>query len=561
MTKTIIIGIDGACWEYMEPLLEEGRLPNVKKMMDMGSYGILESVLPPVSPVAWSSIITGTNAGKHGIFSWTSMDRKGSHEPVNSTMRKVSPFWKYLNKEGLKIGVFNIPVNYPAEEINGYIIPGFDAPANHKDSVYPKDLYGVIKEKYGDFLNKLPLDLLCNPKALMEMGIEVYFQKYCFSEEMRTNLALDLTKECDVVLFNYMITDHLNHQIREFEFVKKAYCFVDRMIGKWLKMFPKENYILMSDHGSTRIKGIVNLNHLFFNKGLLQFKKQQIESLTKEKVNEILYHIHCKQGWNKSIFEKIFRRIKLFFLYSNIKKYRVNRLKKLYETESEVFDSFLHLNQIDYRKTLLHVNTDNGFIFLNKKYLEQQERNNKKYYKQVMKELMSFKDPFTNNPFFSFICKTEDLYKGNQINSAPELYGHFWESTCFISTSIDFNPSKSVVPYFQVGKDEIGTYGSHQKNGIYITNGANIKNAKRKSSKKYSLLDVMPTVFYLHNVAIPDYFDGQVMTDIISSEYINSNAVKFGKSIEHISKEKPSEISVEEKSQIIERLKLLGYID
>ena len=235
MAKIIIIGIDGACWEYIDPLLKEGKLPNIKKMMDNGSYGILESVLPPISPVAWSSVITGTNPGKHGIFGWKKPDRRGSQEPVNSTVRKVPPFWKYLNERGLKVGIFNIPVTYPIEEIDGYIIPGFEAPTNKEDCVYPPNLYQLIKEKYCNFFNKLPLKLLSDFTSLAQLGIESYFEKYCFSEEMRTKLALDLSQDCDVILFNYMITDHLNHQIKEFELVKKTYCFVDKMVGSWLE--------------------------------------------------------------------------------------------------------------------------------------------------------------------------------------------------------------------------------------------------------------------------------------------------------------------------------------
>ena len=363
MAKTIIIGLDAACWEYIDPLLKEGRLTNIRKMMNNGSHGILESVLPPISPVAWSSILTGTNPGKHGVFGWKKIDRKNSSIPVLSYDRKEIPFWHYLNSAGKKVGIFNIPVNYPIEKIDGYVLPGFEAPINKEDCVYPSNLYGEIKERYGDFLNKLPLKLLADFKRLEELGTESYFEKYCFSEEMRTKFAMDVSEDCDVVIFNYMITDHLNHQLKEFEFVKRAYCFVDKMIGRWLRQFPDDNYILMSDHGSTRIKGIVNLNHLFFNKGYLQLKKRQISSLNKKEVNEILHRILCKQGLKHGIYEKLLRRFKIFWLYLKSKKGRTNKLKDLYESEPYVFNSFLFPDQIDYEKTLLHTNLDDGFIF------------------------------------------------------------------------------------------------------------------------------------------------------------------------------------------------------
>ncbi len=562
MRKTIVIGIDGACWEYIDPLLKEKKLPNIKKLIYNGSHGILESTLPPISPVAWSSLITGTNPGKHGIFGWTKPDRKGSQEPVNSTTGKVPPLWRYLNEDGLKVGVFNVPVTYPVEEINGYIIPGFEAPTNNEDCVYPKNLYEIIKERYGDFFNKLPLKLLSDFKALAELGIESYFEKYCFSEEMRTKLALDLSQDCDVVLFNYMITDHLNHQLREFEFVKKAYCFVDRMIGRWLKRFPEENYIIVSDHGSTRIKGIINLNQLFFNKGFLQLKKREIDSLSRKEVNEILHLILRSGKLRTTILEKIIRRIYLLYLYLIPEKHRINKLKRLSRAAPKDVNCFLYLDKIDYEKTIVHVNTDDGFIFLNKKYLEQKERNDNEYYKHVMKELMSFEDPFNDKPFFSFIYKTEDLFEGEQLKYAPELYGDFWESACFVNTRIDYNVFKSTnICRTICNHEDIGVYGSHQRNGIYIMFGPDIKNDSRKSGKMYSFLGVTPTVLYLQKVAIPEDFDGKIMKDALAPEYIRYNKIEHRTDVEYSTKAGKSEVRAEDKQQIIEKLRRLAYID
>ncbi len=555
MRKTIVIGIDGACWEYIKPLLEEDKLPNIKRMMDSGSYGILESVLPPISPVAWSSVITGTNAGKHGIFGWKKPKRNESSEAVDSTMRKVAPFWKYLNEEGLRVGIFNIPLTYPPEDIDGYIVPGFEVPANCKDAVYPQDLSAIVKKKYGDFLNNLPLDLLLSQKAI-EMGVESYFQKYCFSEEMRTHLALDLAPECDVILFNYMITDHLNHQVRDFDAITRAYRFVDEMVGTWLKRFPDENYILMSDHGSTRIKGIVNLNQLFFNEGLLQLRKRQIDSLSKDEVNKMLHLILHNRGLRPNILEKVVRRIYLLYLYLISEKHRVNRLRKLRQAAPKEVNCFLYLDKIDYEKTIVHVNTDDGFIFLNK-----QEMNEKRY-NQLVQKLMSIKDPFSGDPLFSFIRKKEAFFKGNQVKLAPELYGHFWESTCFIKTSLNFSAFKLETPYRQTGLyRDFDTCGSHQRDGIYIVFGPDLKKSSGKKGKRYSLLDVTPTVLYLQKVGIPENFDGKIMRDALAPEYVRCNSVEYITSVDYAPRAGKSEIKFDDKQRIIEKLKILGYID
>ena len=100
MKKTLFIGIDAACWEYLNPLLEAGRLPTVQKLMEKGSWGVLDSPLPAQTPTAWSSIITGKNPGKHGIFDFLLRLPNGQRFiTANANHRLGTTFWKLLNDQ------------------------------------------------------------------------------------------------------------------------------------------------------------------------------------------------------------------------------------------------------------------------------------------------------------------------------------------------------------------------------------------------------------------------------------------------------------------------------
>lgn len=66
--KVVIIGLDGATFTILNPLLEEGLLPNIAGLIKEGSHGILMSTLPPMAAPAWASFMTGVNPGKHGRF-------------------------------------------------------------------------------------------------------------------------------------------------------------------------------------------------------------------------------------------------------------------------------------------------------------------------------------------------------------------------------------------------------------------------------------------------------------------------------------------------------------
>ena len=66
--KVFVLGLDGATWDVLEPLIQDGLLPNLARLRKQGSWGSLTSVFPPLSPVAWTGVMTGKNSGKHGIF-------------------------------------------------------------------------------------------------------------------------------------------------------------------------------------------------------------------------------------------------------------------------------------------------------------------------------------------------------------------------------------------------------------------------------------------------------------------------------------------------------------
>ena len=175
---------------------------------------------------------------------------------------------------------------------------------------------------------------------------------------------------------------------------------------------------------------------------------------------------------------------------------------------------------------------------------------------------MDFKDPITNNPFFSFICKAEDFLKGEQLKYAPELYGHFWDSTCFVSTSLNFCALRSGIPYRRTGiYGDFDTCGSHQRDGIYIMSGPNFKNNNGERGRTYSLLDITPTVLYLQSVAIPENFDGRIMIDALAPEYIRRKQIERRTDVDYSSKTGKSEVKADDKQQIMEMLKLLGYLE
>jgi predicted AlkP superfamily phosphohydrolase/phosphomutase len=136
--KVIVLGFDGMDPNLVKRFILEGELPTFKRLMEMGKFGELQSTMPPQSPVAWASFITGTNPGGNGIFDFVhrdpaafipylstsrSFDSKESFKlgdwnvPLGSgkveLMRKGTPFWDVLTDNGIPATVFQIPANFP----------------------------------------------------------------------------------------------------------------------------------------------------------------------------------------------------------------------------------------------------------------------------------------------------------------------------------------------------------------------------------------------------------------------------------------------------------------
>jgi predicted AlkP superfamily phosphohydrolase/phosphomutase len=151
--KLIILGIDGMDPQLLRQFMGEGRMPNFAKLAQQGSFRELTTSIPPQSPVAWSNLITGMNAGGHGIFDFIHRDPK-THELYFSTsrvegpkhsihlgnwvvplgggsaeqLRKGKAFWEILDEHGVGNSVLRIPANFPPVAAEGETLSGMGTP-------------------------------------------------------------------------------------------------------------------------------------------------------------------------------------------------------------------------------------------------------------------------------------------------------------------------------------------------------------------------------------------------------------------------------------------------
>ena len=153
INRLIILGLDGMEPTLLEKYMAEGKLPHFQKLKEKGCYTRLETTIPAISPVAWSSFMTGCHPAKHNIFDFLSRDPRtylpdlssarigdpkkvlpfGKYriplsKPQITGLRRSIPFWKILGENGIFSTILRIPITFPPEKFRGHLLSGMCTP-------------------------------------------------------------------------------------------------------------------------------------------------------------------------------------------------------------------------------------------------------------------------------------------------------------------------------------------------------------------------------------------------------------------------------------------------
>lgn len=154
-SKVLVIGLDGADWAVLDPLLEAGKLPNLAGLVEKGVRADLQSIVPTLSPVVWTTIATGVEPRRHGVLDFLVRDPvTGEEQPVTSVQRQAPAVWEMLSDAGVPVGVVGWWATWPADPLRGYMVTdrmayqlfGYRADlADGEGKTWPPDLYASLK--------------------------------------------------------------------------------------------------------------------------------------------------------------------------------------------------------------------------------------------------------------------------------------------------------------------------------------------------------------------------------------------------------------------------------
>lgn len=538
--KLLIVGIDGATFDLILPWIEAGYLPNLAKLVSGGVHGDLRSTLPPVTSPAWPTFMTGCNPGKHGVFDFI-QQTGANYNLVNATKIKQPTLWHRLSVAGYRVGVLNVPVTYPPQPINGFMVSGILSPKDGQIS-YPADLITRYKAKVGDYR--------IAPNVQYKPGNEAVFISDLY-DLIRAQgdwaLHLMVEEEWDVLMMHFIALDIMMHALWRFmdrthpryqkspfdNAIRDGFVKVDEYIGRMQALLPSDATVMvMSDHGFGPLHNIVNLNIHLLQQGLLKLNRN---------LQTQLKSTAFRVGITPAGAYRLVERIGLQNLAARVSK----------STRNQVVGKFLSFDNVDWNQTVAYSMGHVGQIYLNmvgrepNGIVQQSEYEERR--REVIDTLMKMEDS-RGRQLVSQIILREDAYHGPFAALGPDLHLVI-DDYNMIAFPLFATDGKIITNQIR------GDSGCHRREGIFIANGQGINQGQRLLSA--SILDLAPTILHLLGEPVPKIMDGRVLTNILREP---QDIVYVEDSREKPKMSSNQSLSEEESAQVEERLRSLGYL-
>ncbi|MCS7040913.1 MAG: alkaline phosphatase family protein, partial [Caldilineales bacterium] len=269
-----VIGLDGVPWSLLQPWIDAGHLPTLARLQAGGAWGSLSSPLQFLTAVAWSSFITGLNPGKHGIFDFARRI-PGSYEQelTNAAHRAGRSLWRILSDAGRRVGVVNVPMTFPPEPVNGFLISGLDTPGLDSAYTYPPELKAEVRDVHFIAVSTIGKSHAAYLAETLD-GIDKRFEL----------LWRTIDREpLDFYMWVEMETDAIQHCSWHLlddptqpghDAILQVYRRIDHHLARLVAALPPDvTLIVMSDHGAGPIAKTVYLDRWLAQQGWLHYRR------------------------------------------------------------------------------------------------------------------------------------------------------------------------------------------------------------------------------------------------------------------------------------------------
>jgi predicted AlkP superfamily phosphohydrolase/phosphomutase len=464
-----IFGLDGASLEILGESMRRTKLANFEKILTKGTSSHLLSTYPYVTAPAWTTIFSGVNPGKHGIFDMYEIVNNAI-DPSNMRTTEIPFLWDYLTWAKKKVLVVGVPFFYPAPKINGTFVTGRFV---SKLSCYPEDVQSKVDFSGFEYID-LPTEE--NIEKVILSGSRVISARMIRDLEKRIEAStalIDSQREWDaVIIVDSLPDDSLHISFDDKQIVDEMFKSLDRYLGQILvRMRDEDSLLVVSDHGFSKVDGLIFINEWLREKQYLEFHRSLWSTVL------------ARLGLNWDAMSKP-------GTVSRLYTYTLKHFPKLARTTKRFLSPGLIVNestQLNSSKvSAFNINEPVAWIRISESEAVNSD--------SLASELEALKREGT----LKNVYKTSEIYSGKYVSKAlGQLLIEAKDGWAIDTTR--WNNGRLM------GKPLLTKKGIHKREGILVFCGK----GKPNSFIQARIHDIVPTVLSLMNLPIPSYIDGK----------------------------------------------------
>ena len=543
--RLVVIGLDGATFDLIEPWAAEGYLPNLARLMAEGAWSRMQSTMPAHSAPAWATFATGIQPGRHGIYYFVGPSRDAKYfRPVSSESIHGRTLWELISGQGQRVGTLNVPMTYPPRPLPtpSYMIAGMLAP-DAPSAFWPPELHEEVVRHCGEYI--LRVEPQQNRQAFLDQllaGMEYRCRvaEYLMAHHP-TDFFMVVFRMIDTVMHRYWADMDSLHPLHATlgttaipDAILSGYRLLDEAVGRLVTAAGADSTVfVMSDHGFQGVYRHFAVNKWLRDRDLLALRRGRATALGT--IEEWAERLHLEMAL-KSVARRVLK--------------SMNAGERHEPTLYQVVD--WARTQVIFGPTLgLNINLkgrDYAGTVPPSEYEALCDR--------LIEELKAVCDPETGLPVFTNIYRRGEVYAGDALDLAPDLVPEMAEH-------FDNGRRWALGPMLSLaGRKEFALpsrrlTGTHAQEGIFLAAGPLIQPG---SAGDMHIADIAPTALYALGLTVPRAVDGRVHTGLFLSDFVAGHPVQFDDAV--IATEgKTGQVMSEEHEEVVEnRLRGLGYL-
>lgn len=551
--KVIVIGLDGATFRLLGPLIAAGQLPALASIIERGIRGSLRSTLPPNSAAGWTAFMTGKNPGKTGIFGFFALAEGGYQVTLNNGGQvRARTLWEIASDAGKRVAVINVPYTYPPRPVNGILVSGMDAPGV-QHATYPPEFAAELLRVCPDYQIEMPP--VKRHREIKKQWFAENLADYVEAQWLALRYA-ERTVRPDLVVSVFTATDRVHHWVmddvdshhplhdsssanRYGHLLGDLYSQLDGVIKTILEtMDDQTTLFIVSDHGANGFYRRFLINHWLHRQGWLRL----ISGATLSPVQQVVRYLR-----RQSRLYGLARRVKTVLPF--IKRTQFHRKSLGLSWRLQIMDwahtRAFYVNGLGVRLNL-QGREPAGIV----KPAESDAVRD-----QIIRGLQAVRDPESGAPVYAAVYRREEVYHGPYLDQAADII--LEESTLNSDARLNFSTSGALHPH---RLDELFAVkrlpGDHDLEGILLAVGRGIRSGAPVNGAR--LIDLAPTLLYTLGLPIPQDMDGNVLVDMFDETFTGHQPIAYCEP----TGEPAQEFELAVVDELVEqRLRELGYFE